>query len=192
MNITPKKKSETFNRKKKLCCIFFDIAAAFDEVWHNGLIFKLIQIKLPLYLVNFFIAFLWERKFRISLDGYNTEYHDISNGISVTSLLLFSIYMNDIPLNLKLNKSYSQLFADDLSYFHIYKKKGEKSASKNINNHLKNLEKWFYKWRLRMAPNKCNYLVFSNGSTNESEKLELKLNGTKLKYNNTPTFSQLY
>ncbi len=43
-----------------------------------------------------------------------------------------------------------------------------------------------------MAPNKCNYLVFSNGSTNESEKLELKLNGIKLKYNNTPTFSQLY
>ena len=74
----------------------------------------------------------------------------------------------------------------------IFIKKGEKSASKNINNHLKNLEKWFYKWRLRMAPNKCNYLVFSNGSTNESEKLELKLNGIKLKYNNTPTFSQLY
>jgi len=184
------KVSETFNRKKKLCCIFFDIAAAFDKVWHKGLIYKLIQIKLPLYLVNFFIAFLWERKFRISLEGFNTEYYGITNGTpqgTVTSPILFNIFINDIPLNLKSNKSYSQLFADDLSYFHIYKK-GEKAASKNINKHLKELEKWLSKWRLRMAHNKCNFLVFSNGNSNESEKIDLKLNGIKLKYNNCPTF----
>ena len=39
-----------------------------------------------------------------------------------------------------------------------------------------------------MAPHKCNYLVFSNGTENESEKLELKLNGIKLKFENNPTF----
>ena len=52
------KVSETFNRKKKVCCIFFDIAAAFDKVWHNGLIYKLIQIKLPIYLIDWFKAFI--------------------------------------------------------------------------------------------------------------------------------------
>ena len=39
-----------------------------------------------------------------------------------------------------------------------------------------------------MAPHKCNFLVFSNGTRNESEKLNLKLNNIKLKYDNYPTF----
>jgi hypothetical protein len=29
---------ESLNRGKKLCTIFFDIASAFDKVWHDGLI----------------------------------------------------------------------------------------------------------------------------------------------------------
>ena len=101
--------------------------------------------------------------------------------------MLFSLYINDIPTNLKKNKTYSQLFADDLSFFYIYKK-GEATASRNINNHLSGLAKWLHRWRLRMAPHKCNYLVFSNGTSNESDKLDLKLNGIKLKYDNNPKF----
>jgi len=59
------KVSESFNRSKKVCAIFFDIAAAFDKVWHNGLIYKLTQMKLPLYLINWFIEFLKNRKFKV-------------------------------------------------------------------------------------------------------------------------------
>ena len=29
---------EQFNRGKKVCGIFFDIASAFDKVWHKGII----------------------------------------------------------------------------------------------------------------------------------------------------------
>jgi hypothetical protein len=36
---------ESFNRKKKICAIFFDIQSAFAKIWHNGLIFKLLSIK---------------------------------------------------------------------------------------------------------------------------------------------------
>ena len=32
---------DSFNRVKKVCAIFFDIASAFDKVWHDGLIYKL-------------------------------------------------------------------------------------------------------------------------------------------------------
>ena len=30
---------ETFGNRKKACCIFFDIQAAFDKIWHDGLIY---------------------------------------------------------------------------------------------------------------------------------------------------------
>jgi hypothetical protein len=43
---------ESFNNGKKVTVLFFDIAKAFDKVWHNGLIYKLVQIGLPLYIVK--------------------------------------------------------------------------------------------------------------------------------------------
>jgi hypothetical protein len=36
------KNLEFFNQKKKNCVIFFDISKAFDKIWHNGLISKLV------------------------------------------------------------------------------------------------------------------------------------------------------
>ena len=39
-----------------------------------------------------------------------------------------------------------------------------------------------------MAPHKCSYLVFNNGTRNESPNLDIKLNGIKLKYDNDPKF----
>ena len=27
---------------------------------------------------------------------------------------------------------------------------------------MKEIEYWLYKWRLKMAPQKCNYIIFSN------------------------------
>jgi len=79
------------------------------------------------------------------------------------------------------------LFADDLVFYYIYKK-GENTASKNINSHLNNLFSWTKKWRLKLATHKCSYLVFSNGNQNESEKLNLKINNVKLRADNNPTF----
>ncbi len=84
--------------------------------------------------------------------------------------ILFSIYINDIPIKYNKNKAYSFLFADDLNSFYIFK-----SFGKKIIKDLILLEKWPVKWRLLMAPSKCNYLVFSTSQKSESEKLILKL-----------------
>ena len=41
------KSFESFNKNKSTVAIFFDIAAAFDKVWYNGLIHKLFKIHDP-------------------------------------------------------------------------------------------------------------------------------------------------
>ena len=43
--------SEQFNRQKKVCAIFFDIASAFDKVWHIGLFYKMLKLKFPSYII---------------------------------------------------------------------------------------------------------------------------------------------
>ena len=60
------KVKEEFNKGKKMS-VFIDIASAFDKVWHNGLLTKLISIKVPYYLTNIFMSFLCDRKFAVKV-----------------------------------------------------------------------------------------------------------------------------
>ena len=82
---------------------------------------------------------------------------------------------------------YSLLYADDLVFYYIYRK-NPKAASIAINKHLISIQNRLNNWRLKMAPHKCNYLVFTNSNADLSSELSLKLNGTKLQHDNNPTF----
>ena len=183
------KATESFNRKKKMFCIFFDIAGAFDKVYHNGLIYKLIKLKIPFYIINFLIEFLKDRKFCVKIGSFSTTEMQIETGVpqgAVLSPILFSLYINDIPLNNKKNETGSVLFADDLAYFNIYKSFSPKIVD-HINNHLKNLEVWLNKWRLKMAAHKCNYIVFSKHEM-EKNVFKIRLYDTMIKIEESPKF----
>jgi hypothetical protein len=152
---------ETFNRKKKAFAIFFDISQAFDKVWHEGLISKLIKYEIPRYIINWIENFLRERTFVVKVNHFISNEGPIATGVphgSVLSPLLFSIYINDIPSKYNINKYYSLLFADDLVTYFIYNKPGKVKAI--IKGYLLNLEEWLNSWRLCMAANKCNCVHF--------------------------------
>ena len=180
---------EQFNRKKKVCGIFFDIASAFDKVWHNGIIYKLIKIKIPSYIICWIKNFLENRVFRVKVNNSFSQAYEISAGVpqgAALSPILFSIFINDIPVLHNKNRDYSLLFADDLVFLNFFKKFG--NAQAHINKYLRQLEEWLKLWRLLMAPQKCNFIIFSNNNVDESSKLNLQLFNTKLIANESPTF----
>ena len=179
---------ESFNRKKKICAIFFDIQSAFDKIWHNGLIFKLLSIKIPIYIIKWCIQFLDSRSFTVNLNGCSSNKYKISAGVpqgAVLSPLLFAIYINDIPSKYVKNSKYSLLFADDLVSYFIFK--SNKSVERTINNYLKDLENWLSKWRLLMAPQKCNYIIFKNNAR-VKENFKINLFKTELEEVKNLTF----
>lgn len=45
--------------------IFFDMANAFDRVWHKGLIYKMDQMGYPENIVQLEVSYLEDRKFRV-------------------------------------------------------------------------------------------------------------------------------
>ena len=181
---------ETLNRGKRMCTIFFDIASAFDKVWHDGLIYKLIKLRCPKYIICWLKDFLSNRVFAVRVNESITARILIKAGVpqgAVLSPLLFSLFINDIPINYAKNKNYSLLFADDLCSFHIYKKK--RTSVKQIQLYLDRIEKWLKSWRLMMAPHKCNYIVFSNSKSHqEEEDLDIKLLGVNINKSDNPTF----
>ncbi len=117
--------SETLNKKKKACGIFFDIYKAFDKVWHNGLIYKLMKLNVPSNILKYVVDFLKDRKFRVSVEDSLSESCKILCSVpqgSVLGPLLFLVYINDIPLIDTKHSGYSSLFADDLATIFIYNK----------------------------------------------------------------------
>ena len=136
---------------KKVLYFFFDIAQAFEKVWHTGFIYKLMQIKLPNYLIQWLTFYLKERNFCIKIRNFETTFKKIECGVpqgAVLSPTLFSIYINDTRSLYEKNKAYSLLFADDLATFFIFNKIN-KTESK-VKTYMMQMENWLSKWRLTM------------------------------------------
>ena len=49
---------ESFNRREHLVAAFLDVEKAFDNVWHNGLRFKIFQLDLPTKMTRWLSDFL--------------------------------------------------------------------------------------------------------------------------------------
>ena len=98
---------EQFNRGKKACGLFFDIASAFDKVWHQGLLYKLIKLKMPNFILCWLKNFLGNRCFDVKIGNETSQTHKVTTGVpqgAALSPLFFSILINDIPLMYKKKK----------------------------------------------------------------------------------------
>ena len=67
--------------------VFLDTSKVFDNVWHEGLVFKLKQNGISGNLLNIFEDFLRNRKQRVVLNGQTSNWKNIHAGVSQGSLL---------------------------------------------------------------------------------------------------------
>ena len=87
---------------KQFCsAVFIDVSEAFDRVWHDGLLCKLIKI-LPINLYNILESYLSQRTFTVNCnDGIKSRSGKVSAGVpqgSVLGPILYTIYSSDMPL----------------------------------------------------------------------------------------------
>jgi retron-type reverse transcriptase len=136
---------EGFNKSQKTCVLFFDIAKAFDKVWHNGLLYKIIQIGTPFYLVKWLIGFLKHRQFQVKVNTSFSKLYSIETGVpqgAILSPTLFSIFINDVPITTHY-RNHSCLFADDLCSLFFSKSTNEIKVQ--LQKYLNNIELWLRK-----------------------------------------------
>ena len=101
-------------------------------------------------LYNLLENYLSERSQRVLLNGQTSSWRPVLAGVpqgSILGLLLFLIYINDLPDELKSN---AKLFADDTSLFSIVKDKNE--SANILSNDLAQISKWAYNWKMLFNP----------------------------------------
>ena len=101
--------------KKQVDLVYLDFAKAFDRVPHSKLICKLNLLGIRDPLLSWFCSYLSKRRHRVVTDGFASEWLEVTSGVpqgSVLGLLLFLLYINDMP-DVISQGSYLPLFADD-------------------------------------------------------------------------------
>ena len=97
------------------CGIFLDLEKAFDTVNYEILLSKLCEYGVQSLALDILKSYLSNRKHFTVVNGCKSACHNLQCGVpqgSMLGLLLFIIYINDLPL---VSKFGTRLFADDTS-----------------------------------------------------------------------------
>lgn len=151
--------THNFNLNKYTGVAFLDIEKAFDTVWIQGLIHKLITYKFPDYLIKIIYCYLSNRKFYVSIENYNSSIRSITAGTaqgSIISPTLFNIYISDMPIIKNINAA---IYADDTALF------CSSFRLDTINNRLKlainKISKYFNNWKIKLNTDKTEFIIFT-------------------------------
>ena len=80
--------------------IFFNVEKTFDQVWYDGLLFKLTSMGLNKKWIRWISNFLYQRKLVISINDQLSDPTTPINGVpqgSPLSPILFILYVSDAP-----------------------------------------------------------------------------------------------
>lgn len=148
-----------FEHRQHTVVVFLDIQQAFDKVWTDGLIYKLIKAKLPGYLLNILASFLQYRTFCVKINASFSNIQPITAGIpqgSVLGPVLFNLYMSDLP---SLEDTTVSMFADDTAL--AVQNYDINEAAATLQTSLDRLSAWLDRWKLKLNPTKCQAKIFT-------------------------------
>jgi hypothetical protein len=153
-----------FNRNKSLGLVLLDLRKAYDAVWHDGLLHKLIKFNYPRYLIKLISSFLSDRTAFVSLNKSNSFIFKILAGVPQGSVIaphLFNVFINDIPIP---NVGELALFADDTAYFVEAGFHDLKFIKSKLLSALSTFHSFFHDWKIALNDNKTEFMMFTRSS----------------------------
>lgn len=174
-----------YQRKLKTSVAFIDLSAAYDTVWKDGLIYKLLKIipcKATARLIN---TMLSSRNFRVTMGTTVSKQRTLNNGLpqgSVLAPLLFSMYIADMPPT----RSKKFGYADDWAL--ATQNSLIQNSEAILTEDLERLVKYFKQWRLKPNPKKTEVSCFHLNNNMAHTKLKVYIDNQLLTHNYNPKY----
>ena len=168
-------------QKQNLFVCFLDLSKAFDSVWRNGLLYKLLKIGVGSKFFNSVKSMHDNVQCSVNTNMGLTPFFTTTQGVrqgDVLSPQLFNLFLNDIPSILdkdqgvKLNaKSINCLmYADDIAIL--------SNSHEGLQQSVNKVREYFNEWELNVNVQKSAFMTF--GPKTKSTQ------GTSLLYGNLP------
>ena len=77
---------ESFTRGEHVAAALFDVKKAFDNVWNNGLRYKIFQLDLPTKMTHWLSDFLVGRVKQVNVNGFLSNQINPKAGVPVFGL----------------------------------------------------------------------------------------------------------
>ena len=171
--------SEAFQWSEMVGLVCLDVEKAFDAVWRLGLIHKLYSIELMIPIIKWINSFLSQRNVYVKINSTVSYSFCPTAGVpqgSVIAPILFLIYVSRLP---ELKAQISQ-FVDGFAMYH--RSRSRQLIQNNLQSSLNSLKDCCDLLKIKINPNKTQYVIYKYPSEKESE-LNLKKRRTNWKNN---------
>ena len=149
--------TDAINKGFSVDLVLLDFAKAFDKVSHEKLILKLEAYGVNEVLVKWVRGFLSNRKQRVVIGDNYSEWVEVTSSVpqgSVLGPLLFTIFINDLPENVK---NRCKLYADDCKLIGIVKNEDD---LEQVQIDINKLQQWAKTWQMSFNYDKCKVMHF--------------------------------
>lgn len=150
-----------FNKNRSTGMVLLDLRKAYDSVWIDGLVFKLMKFKYPIYLVKLVSSFLNGRSAHVRVGEVKSSEFLIPAGVPQGSIIaphLFNVFINDIPIP---KKGKLALFADDTAFIVDSSWKNLAYIKKHLLDALISFHSFFLEWKIFLNNSKTEFIMFS-------------------------------
>ena len=148
------------SHRRKTLIIALDVKAAYDSVWHDGLIHKILQLPLPPNLIGWLVDFLRDRKLQARVAGFLSKTAIVNCGVpqgSPLSPLLYILFTADL-LETTSPDTITEAYADDLTTTAT----GDNlaAATNAAQVEIDRIAKWAQRWRQKFNADKSETMAF--------------------------------
>ena len=146
--------------KKLIVVVFLNVAKAFDAIWIDDLLLKLMILNFQSYLVQTFSAYLQVRKFEVSFQTATSSRCVICVWVvqgGLISLVLISLYVNVMPTpshHIEL-----ALYANNMVI--IAMSHSPTLLVSYLESYLSDLQRWLTEWRIAINASKSTAIIYT-------------------------------
>lgn len=151
--------TKALNQRKYTGILALDVEKAFDRVWHEGLLFKMAQLRFSTSIQKLVASFLHDRTFKIKIEDVLSTPRRIRAGVpqgSPLSPLLYNIYTADIPQN---RNCELLIYADDTAL--AVSSRSLRAVTLKLQRHFVPLEQWMRQWKIKLNIEKTQLICIS-------------------------------